>query len=250
MKSTTQQRPPLAVVAAGGDGKRLGANGPKALVLSADKPLLAWCLDAFAASETFGAGAGDVVVAAHAGSVELFEQAVQPAREAGLSVLVCQGGTSRSHSVANALRAGAEATGAGTRVVLVHDAARPLVSPKLIDGIHDALLNGRTDALVAAAPVTDTIKRVDQSNVVVETPPRESLWAVQTPQAFRSEVLERALGLSERVADEVLAAASDDASLVEASGGSVAVYPWAEPNFKVTTAADLRSADRCLRSVD
>ncbi|MGB0890251.1 MAG: IspD/TarI family cytidylyltransferase, partial [Solirubrobacterales bacterium] len=188
--------------------------------------------------------------AAHADSVALFEDAVRPAREAGLAVIVCAGGASRSHSVANALRAGIEATGAGSRVVLVHDAARPLVSPKLIDGIHDALLHGRTDALVAAAPVTDTIKRVDQSNVVIETPPRESLWAVQTPQAFRSETLEPALGISADVADEVLAGASDDASLVEMFGGSVAIYPWAEPNFKVTTAADLQSADRCLRSVD
>lgn len=253
MKNTTEQRAPLALIAAGGEGKRLGADGPKALVLCAGRSLLAWCLDAFARSTTYGAGAGLVVVAAHASDIPAFEQAVTPAREAGLRVLVCEGGASRSHSVANALRAGLHdsspgSAGAADQVVLVHDAARPLVTATLIDGIAASLATSEADGLVAAAPATDTIKRVDDQLNVVETPPRDRLWAVQTPQAFKAEALAKVLGVTSPVEDAVLAGASDDASLIEAAGGSIAIHPWAEPNLKVTGPSDLSSAERLLRS--
>lgn len=253
MKNTTEQRAPLALIAAGGEGKRLGADGPKALVFCAGRSLLAWCLEAFAQSSTFGDGAGLVVVAAHASDLPAFERAVTPAREAGLRVLLCEGGTSRSHSVANALRVGIHDSSSAPadtddRIVLVHDAARPLVSAALIDGIATALISADVDGLVAAAPATDTIKRVDDQLNVVETPPRDRLWAVQTPQAFKAEVLAKVLGVSSAVEDDVLAGASDDASLIEAAGGSIAIHPWSEPNLKVTGPADLSSAERLLRS--
>lgn len=253
MKNTTEQRAPLALIAAGGEGKRLGADGPKALVLCAGKPLLQWCLDAFAGSSRFGDGAGLVVVAAHASDIPAFERAIVPACEAGLRVLICEGGVSRSHSVANALRVGLHDAEAGAaeatdQPVLVHDAARPLVSVDLIDGITEALIASDADGLVAAAPATDTIKRVDDHLRVIETPPRDRLWAVQTPQAFKAAILGRVLGVTADVPDEVLAAASDDASLVEASGGTIAIHPWGAPNLKVTGPADLTAAERLLRS--
>ncbi|MFT4049448.1 MAG: 2-C-methyl-D-erythritol 4-phosphate cytidylyltransferase [Solirubrobacterales bacterium] len=174
-----------------------------------------------------------------------FEAACEPARAAGLEVLVVAGGASRSHSVAAALRAGAEMN---PEIVLVHDAARIFTTPELIDQLHDTLASGPSglDGLIAARPVTDTIKLVDEHDEVRETPPRERLWAVQTPQAFRYAPLAAALGVTEPVTDAQLAAATDDASLIEARGGRVKVHEWTAPNGKITTAEDLSSAERRL----
>jgi 2-C-methyl-D-erythritol 4-phosphate cytidylyltransferase len=231
---------PLALIAAGGEGKRLGSIGPKALVFCAGKPLLSWCLEAFARSSAFGNGAGLVVVAAHASDLAAFEAAAEDASARGLEVLVTEGGPSRSHSVAAALAASQQARAEG--IVLVHDAARIFTTPALIDALHDGLAADSADALIAAAPVTDTIKRVDDQQLVQETPPREKLWAVQTPQAFRRRALAAALSTD----DAALAAATDDASLVEANGGSVRVYEWTAPNPKITSPEDLAAAEALL----
>lgn len=234
----------LALIAAGGEGRRLGSDGPKALVRCAGRPLLAWCLDAFAQSATFGDAAGAVVVAAHGSDLPAFEAACSDARTAGLDVAVVAGGPSRSHSVAAALRAGGEAD-----LVLVHDAARIFTTSALIDALHDALSAEAAEiaGLIAARRVTDTIKLVGEAGEVERTPPRERLWAVQTPQAFRYAPLAAALGLSGDVDDAGLASASDDASLVEAGGGRVKVYEWPQPNGKITTPEDLSAAERRLR---
>lgn len=164
----------------------------------------------------------------------------------GPDVGVVPGGASRSESVARALAAASEnpQPGAG-ELVVVHDAARPLATPELFDEIVAALAaDPATDALIAAAPVVDTIKRCrGEELAVVETPRREELWAVQTPQSFRARALRAAL---DRPPAE-LAAATDDASLVEAAGGRVRVHPVSEPNPKLTTPADLRVIELLLR---
>ena len=98
------------------------------------------------------------------------------------------------------------------------------------------------DAAIAAAPVTDTVKRADRERRVTATLDRAGLWAVQTPQAFRAEMLRRALD----VPDEVLAAATDDASLVERAGGTVRLVESSPDNLKVTTPLDLRIAEALL----
>lgn len=245
--ATREGATPLALIAAGGEGKRLGSIGPKALVVCGGRPLLAWCLDAFAASRSFGDAAGSVVVAAHASELPAFEAACHEARAAGLNVKVTDGGPSRSHSVAAALRAGVAAAGEPS-VVLVHDAARIFTTPVLIDTLHDSLtgLPPQIAGQIAARPVTDTIKLVDEQGDVQETPPRERLWAVQTPQAFRYAALAEALGVTGDVSDDVLAGATDDASLVEARGGKIRVLDWSEPNEKITTPQDLAAAEAKL----
>jgi 2-C-methyl-D-erythritol 4-phosphate cytidylyltransferase len=258
MKQSARPRAPLALIAAGGEGKRLGSIGPKALVLCAGKPLLGWCLDAFARSEAFAGGRGRVVVAAHASELEAFDAAVEPARSAGLEVLLCEGGPSRSHSVRAALQfalKAAPASESGDRPVLVHDAARPLAGPTLIDACVAALAPSggatRPDALVPAAPVTDTIKQAGRDGTVLATLDRNTLWAVQTPQAFVLDVLIRALGVAPAgpaVDDATLAAATDDASLVERAGGTVKILPWTDPNPKITTEADLASVAQLMRT--
>ena len=135
----------------------------------------------------------------------------------------------------NALAAAPEA-----RTVVVHDAARPLLTLDLVEACLAALMG--VDGAIAAAPVTDTIKEAFPDGTVERTLDRSRLWAVQTPQVFRADALRRALDVDEGV----LAAATDDAGLVEAAGGSVRVVEAPRENFKVTSAADLARAEALL----
>ena len=146
------------------------------------------------------------------------------------------GGAHRSQSVRAALNA------AGGDPVIVHDAARPLLTPALVRAALAELELHDCDAVIAAAPVTDTIKQA-RDGLVVRTLERSTLWAVQTPQVFRRAALERALSAP----DAVLATATDDASLVERAGGTVRVVAAPRENLKITTPGDLHVADRALR---
>ena len=128
-------------------------------------------------------------------------------------------------------------------MAVVHDAARPLLSRDLVERCVAALDQG-FDGAVAAAPVSDTIKEADAAGRVLRTLDRSTLWAIQTPQVFRAELLRRALDVSEAV----LAAATDDASLVEAAGGSVCVVEAPADNLKVTRQVDLELAEALLRA--
>ncbi|MDP8943917.1 MAG: 2-C-methyl-D-erythritol 4-phosphate cytidylyltransferase, partial [Actinomycetota bacterium] len=127
-------------------------------------------------------------------------------------------------------------------VAVVHDAARPLLTRELVERCVEALDQG-WDGAVAAARVTDTIKEAGADGGVVRTLDRSTLWAIQTPQAFRADVLRRALDVD----DAVLATATDDAALVEVAGGSVRVVEAPAENLKVTGPADLDRAEALLR---
>jgi 2-C-methyl-D-erythritol 4-phosphate cytidylyltransferase len=171
--------------------------------------------------------------------------ATPPGIEAPAGTTGVFGGDERSHSV----RAALHHTLAGDPV-LVHDAARPLVTPEIIRAVL-AGLDADADAAIAAARVTDTIKEQAHGDAGPPIPPtvartldRSGLWAIQTPQVFRRDVLERALAQPH----EILAAATDDASLVETMGGTVRLVESPRENLKVTTPDDLRLADLLLRS--
>lgn len=158
--------------------------------------------------------------------------------EAPPGTLAVAGGTVRSASVREALRACPEGD-----PVVVHDAARPLAPARLFSRAIERLETSGADAVVAAAPVSDTIKEVSDGHTVTGTLDRSRLWAVQTPQVFRREALERALmGAS----DSVLAAATDDAWLVEQAGGVVEVVESSPANLKITTPTDLTLAELLL----
>ena len=129
----------------------------------------------------------------------------------------------------------------GVERVVVHDAARPLAPAELFSRTLAAL--DEADAAIAAARVTDTVKRSQDGRSVAETLDRSQLWAVQTPQAFRADVLRAALDQPA----EVLAAATDDAMLVERAGGRVVLVESSPANLKVTTPHDLRVAELLLR---
>ncbi len=167
-------------------------------------------------------------------SIEQVVVALPPGMTPPAGTIGAAGGAHRSLSVRNALRA------LEGEPVVVHDAARPLVEPSLVEDVLAALADA--DAAIAASPVTDTVKEARHGKVV-RTIDRAGLWAVQTPQAFRRGALERALAQP----DDVLAAATDDASLVEALGGSVRIVAAPRENLKVTTRLDLRLAEVLLR---
>jgi 2-C-methyl-D-erythritol 4-phosphate cytidylyltransferase len=219
-------RPLVAIVAAAGGGERLGRGEPKALVECAGRPLVEWSLEPLAAL------CDRVVVALPAGSLE-----AQFSRAAALAERVA-GGASRSESVLAAVRASPEA-----HAYVVHDAARPLLTQELIERCVGEVGHGWGGA-VAAAPMTDTVKEAGAGGEVVRTLDRGTLWAVQTPQAFQAALLRRALDVD----PALLAEATDDASLVEAVGGSVRVVESTPQNIKVTLPADLAAAEAALEA--
>jgi 2-C-methyl-D-erythritol 4-phosphate cytidylyltransferase len=212
------------VIAAAGSGQRLGAGGPKAFIELAGRPMLEWSLEAFRAA----ASIDEIVVASPPVQHEWV------ADQGGVAVT---GGEHRSESVARALEL--------TRgeIVVVHDAARPLVTPALIDAIVEELAaEDDAAAVIAAAQVTDTIKQASDGGEVERTLDRSGLWAVQTPQAFRTNALREALSDPDSYAD-----ATDDAMLVERRGGRVLIHSSSADNIKVTAPIDLRVAELLLR---
>ena len=212
------------MIAAAGSGERLGAGGPKAFVELAGRPLLDWSLDAFRSAKSIA----EVVVA------------VPPGREGSVAergVVAVAGGAHRSESVANALEL------CGGEIVVVHDAARPLATPALIDAVVERLASDQDAAgVIAAAPVTDTIKQTGDAGEVERTLDRAGLWAVQTPQAFRADALREALSDPDSIPD-----ATDDAMLVERRGGRVLIHSAPAENLKVTSPLDLSLAGLLLR---
>jgi 2-C-methyl-D-erythritol 4-phosphate cytidylyltransferase len=213
-----------AVIAAAGSGERLGAGGPKAFVPLAGKPMVEWSIAAFRACDSVRS----IVVAAPPGHVHDF---------GGHDLGVVAGGATRAQSVANALEA------VGTELVAIHDAARPLLTAQLVEALV-ARLDAEPDAagVIAAAPVTDTIKRAGGALVIESTVDRSRLWAAQTPQVFRADALREALAVDEEERD----VATDEATLVEAAGGTVLIHPTSTENLKVTTPLDLRVAELLL----
>jgi 2-C-methyl-D-erythritol 4-phosphate cytidylyltransferase len=194
----------------------------------AGRPMVEWSIAAFAE-----AGVAAIVVACPPG------HAYEPERGGSLpETHVVEGGATRSASVANAMRA------VKTDLVAIHDAARPLLTPELVTGVV-ATLTADPDAAgaIAAEPVTDTVKRV-AGEAIEETLDRGRLWAAQTPQGFRVEALRAALAGD----PEEVAAATDEAMLVEAAGGRVLIHPVEAENLKVTTPFDLRLAEQLLVS--
>lgn len=197
------------VVVAAGSGERFG--GPKQFAMLGGRPLVAWAVDAARPVST-----GIVLVVAPGD--------VDAVAVPGVDVVIA-GGSSRSASV----RAGLAAVPADADVVVVHDGARPLATTALFRAVVAEVEEG-ADAAVPAVAVADTLKVVD-GGTVVTTLERGGVAAVQTPQAFRADVLRRAHGSGDE--------ATDDAGLVEACGATVRVVPGEPANFKVTTPADL-----------
>jgi len=219
------------LIAAAGSGRRMGAERNKLLLAVAGRPVLAWTLDAALACPLIR-WIGIVGQPVDAVEIQALVAAAQPDRP----VVWIEGGDTRQASVSNGLAAlPADAT-----AVLIHDGARCLVDPALIARCAEAAAAG--EAVIAAAPVTDTIKRVDGAGLIQETPDRSLLWGAQTPQGFPVEQLRRAHARAEAEGWSV----TDDASLFERLGWPVRVIEATPANIKITTPFDLTVAEAVL----
>jgi 2-C-methyl-D-erythritol 4-phosphate cytidylyltransferase/2-C-methyl-D-erythritol 4-phosphate cytidylyltransferase/2-C-methyl-D-erythritol 2,4-cyclodiphosphate synthase len=217
---------------AAGQGKRMQAGINKVLLTLGGEPILVRTLKTFSAVEEVG----ELIVVVAADEVTAVEGQLQ--KVSGLKPFqVVAGGSERQYSIYNGLKQVA----AAADVVLVHDAARPLVSVKTIQTVIDTARS--MGGAIAAVPAKNTIKVVDAEGLVVDTPQRSTLWEVQTPQGFRKDILIKANEAA--VADNFLG--TDDASLVERIGAPVAVVQSDYRNIKVTTPEDLLVAEAFLK---
>jgi 2-C-methyl-D-erythritol 4-phosphate cytidylyltransferase len=215
-----------ALVPAAGRGERLGLGAAKAFALLAGEPILVHAV------RTLASGPVELVVVAVPPGGADDAWAVLAGAHDGAALAVVDGGETRSESVRRALSALPDSV----EVVLVHDAARPLVPASLVAAVVAAVDAG-ADAVVPGLPVTDTVKTVDEQGAILATVDRRPLRSVQTPQGFRRAVLVSAY--AEAGAIET----TDDAALVERIGGRVALVPGAPEAFKVTTPQDLVLAE-------
>jgi 2-C-methyl-D-erythritol 4-phosphate cytidylyltransferase len=221
-----------AVIVAAGSGNRLGAGMPKALVELRGRPLVEWALRSFAEHPDIDT----VVVVVPPGVPESFQPITGPNSS---PVLITSGGPTRQESVDRGLAV----LPPHTELVLVHDAARPLVSSGVISSVIAALRHG-AEAVIPVLPVVDTIKRVAADGSVVATVDRTDLRAVQTPQGFRLAALVRAHA---DAAARGLHDVSDDAGLIEAMGGSVLTVAGSANTMKITTPYDLALVEHLAR---
>jgi len=216
-----------AVIAAAGSSQRMG--GVDKIFLSlAGKPLLAHVLGVFQECTMVD----QIVIVLNETSLERGQSLVE---EGGFSKVIgiCPGGERRQDSVAEGLK-----RLEGCQWVVIHDGARPCLTLDLIEkGLEEA---EQTGAAIAAVPVKETIKIVEAEGTIQDTPRREDLWAAQTPQVFRFDIIREAYRQRK---GEV----TDDASLVEALGYKVRIYLGSYDNIKVTTSEDLALADIILR---
>jgi 2-C-methyl-D-erythritol 4-phosphate cytidylyltransferase/2-C-methyl-D-erythritol 2,4-cyclodiphosphate synthase len=213
-----------AIIAAGGSGTRVGGGIPKQFLWVGRETILTRSVAAF----TGHARITDVILALPP------QAAIEHAGEAVGKLRVVAGGARRQDSVANAF----DAVSPTADIVLVHDAARPFVSADVISRAIDAAIEH--GAAIVALPVTDTVKQVTMEagrRVIAGTIPRESIYLAQTPQAFRRDVLARAVALGRGGAE-----ATDEAALAELAGYAVHIVEGDSENVKITTAADLDRA--------
>ena len=219
------------LIACAGSGRRMGAERNKLLLEVSGRPVLAWTLDAAMACASIR-WIGIVGQPVDQADIMALVDAAKPS----CPVVWVQGGDTRQESVCNGLAA----LPADAASVLIHDGARCLVEPGLIDRCAAAVAGG--EAVIAAAPVTDTIKRVDASGHIQGTPDRSALWGAQTPQGFPVQQLRdaHARALSEGWS------VTDDASLFERLGLTVRVVESSPANIKITTPFDLTIAEAVL----
>ena len=217
-----------AIIAAGGQGARLGGDRPKQFLSLGGRPILQRSVEAFVLNDRIA----DLVVAL---PTDLVEDAPDYLRGRSKPIEIVAGGERRQDSVANAF-----ALVAGRAdVVVIHDAARPFVSADLIRRTVDAAID--CGAAIAAMPATDTVKRGGADRVIVDTLPRGEIFLAQTPQAFRVGVLRAALAVASRAGD-----ATDEAALAERAGHRVRLIDGDARNMKITTPEDLAAAERLI----
>ena len=221
-----------ALIPAAGRGRRMGCGVEKQFMRVAGKPLLAHTLACFEATS----GIDGVVVVVPPGREAYCAEEIVAAEGFRKVTRIVAGGETRQRSVT----AGFRCLGENVDVVVVHDGARPFVSPVLIQTSVD--LAYQHGSAIVAIPESDTLKRVSVDGTVVETVDRRQLWRAQTPQAFQRSILACALAHAEEHDLE----ATDEASLVESLSWPIHIVPGSMRNFKITTPDDLHIAEILL----
>ena len=216
-----------AIIAAAGKSERMGSGTDKAFLNLGPKPVLAWSLLAFE-------GCTDVDQIVLVVRKDQIVAAKAVVRMFGISKVraVVAGGPRRQVSVMNGLKE----IDSDTRIVVIHDGARPCVTPATIS--ETVKLARRTGAAVVGCRIWDTVKFVEKGTSVTRTEDRTKLWAVQTPQAFNAQLIRRAYAEAEKAKAEL----TDDAAAVERLGEPVKIYETDQPNLKITTVEDLQLA--------
>lgn len=221
-----------AIIVAAGRGKRMNSDKNKVFMMLGNQPILLYSVLTFSACTVVD----KIVVVAASDEVEYVEGLLE--NTAGVkNWQVVIGGSERQYSIANALKSVSEKTD----LILVHDAARPLVSKECIRNVIQAAKEKK--AVVAAVAVKDTIKIVDDCKNVIDTPDRNTLWAIQTPQGFDAKLLRNAYDKAEQ--DGYLG--TDDASLVERMGVKVKIVVSSYDNIKITTPEDIIIAEALMK---
>ena len=220
----------IALIVAAGRGERAGQPGPKQYARLAGETVLTRSIHALAISKRIDA----ILCVIHADDRVLYDEAIKevPQRLRKKLRMPVVGGATRQQSVMAGLEALAETD---CETVLIHDAARPFLSKKLIERVVDAVPT--TGAAIPALPMTDTIKELDAAGTIAKTPDRAQLRAVQTPQAFTFKLI---LGAHRAMVDRET---TDDASLIEALGGRVMPVEGERDNIKLTTPEDFAVAE-------
>ncbi len=227
----------IAIVVAGGSGKRMGGEIPKQFTELCGRPVLYYCLKAYEESRI------DKVVLVCANEYIPLAREIMAGYGLHKTETIIPGGRERYDSVYAGLLAVKEMGGAD--YVQIHDAARPMVTADMIDAMADAVREDK--ALVAAVPAKDTVKKADVEGFVIETPRRKSLWSVQTPQVFSYTELMAAY--EKMMEDTGRRDVTDDASVIEKyGGGRVRIFEASYDNLKLTTPGDMILAKAILES--
>ncbi|MHB1128147.1 MAG: 2-C-methyl-D-erythritol 4-phosphate cytidylyltransferase [Bacillota bacterium] len=222
-----------AIVAAAGRGQRMGVGLSKQYLSLAKRPVLAHTLDLFERCTSVD----EIIIVVSPDDLEYCRQnVVVPGKYKKIRQLIA-GGEERQHSVYNGLVQVSQRCS----LVVVHDGARPLLTLDILESVIDTA--GREGAAIAAVPVKDTIKVGNAEGIVCATPERRNLWSVQTPQAFKKEILLEAYELARR--EKLIA--TDDASLVENLGYPVRLVEASYENLKITTPDDMWVAEAILK---
>lgn len=223
-----------AVIPAAGTGSRMGTKTQKQYLQLNELPVLARTLSVFEQSPII---TGIILVV---GEKEISWCEKEIIERFGFKkvLTVVPGGDTRQHSVYNGLKV---LCAQADDVVMVHDAARPLITEDIL--ANAAVVAQEKQSAVVAVPVKDTIKLADEQGVVLDTPPREKLWSIQTPQVFNYRLLMEAY----RQANKSGYVGTDDASLVEQMGHAVHIVPGSYENIKITTAEDMLLAEAILK---
>ena len=222
-----------AIIVAGGSGKRFGSITKKQFIEISGKPVLYYSIDAFEKCELVK----EIVVVLPDENLEFYDATISKIKRFKKVQKVIEGGKQRQDSVYNGLKNVSDKTD----IVIVHDAARPLVNVKIINQIIDQ--SKKSDCAICAIPVNDTVKQSNGNHLIEKTVPREGLWLAQTPQGFKYDLIMSAF---QNAYDKNLIG-TDESSLVERLGIKPAIVEGPKYNLKITKPEDLKLAEFYLK---